>query len=161
MYLTFLVLTLAVQVLAVSNLKSPALSPVPARAHQAPSASDAHHTFQRTMSIRVAAIRLGQRPTWDLPSSDLFNPTLGFPGEGPPRKADGTCPMEVDVQPALSSSPALILGSSPGNTAVSSGPAIDAAKEQTIANAVGMTAFGELWEAMNCSISGSRSEGSS
>ena len=67
--------------------------------------------------------------------------------------------MEVDVQPALSSSPALILGSSPGNTAVSSGPAIDAAKEQKIANAVGMTAFGELWEAMNCSISGSRSDG--
>ena len=157
MYLTFLVLTLAVQVLAVSNLKSPALAPVPARAHQAPSASDAHHTFQRTISI--AAIRLGQRPTWDLPSSDLFNPTLGFPGEGPPRKADGTRPMEVDVQPALSSSPALILGSSPGNTAVSSGPAIDAAKEQKIANAVGMTAFGELWEAMNCSISGSRSDG--
>ena len=67
--------------------------------------------------------------------------------------------MEVDVQPALSSSPALILGSSPGNTAVSSGPAIDAVKKQKIANAVGMTAFGELWEAMNCSISGSRLDG--
>ena len=74
LYLSLLVLTLAVQVVAISNLK-PAVAAVPAQAIQAPSAQNVLAGFQ--LFVCIGSLRLGQRPTWDLSPSDKFNSTLG------------------------------------------------------------------------------------
>ena len=99
MCLSLLVLTLAVQVVAISNLK-PAVAAVPAQAIQAPSAQNVLAGFQ--LFICIGSLRLGQRPTWDLSPSDKFNSTLGYPGEGPVLKAGASNPMNVDVQAVAS-----------------------------------------------------------
>ena len=162
LYLSLLVLTLAVQVVAISNLK-PAVAAVPAQAIQAPSAQNVLAGFQ--LFVCIGSLRLGQRPTWDLSPSDKFNSTLGYPGEGPVLNAGASMPMSVDVQAVVSNlptpaTPEAARGPSVGsNTAISPLPVIDAAEEAKIANTVGLAAFESLWDEMACKISGNRSAG--